>query len=257
MFPTDNINIEVSGDTALVRWLPVADIAEPEWPRLSALLPAAERARAERFHFRRDWESYTAAHALLRGTLSLLASAAGLSVAPADWRFSIGDHGKPEPVLPEGAPPFRVNLSHTRGLAAVAVALDREIGVDVEWLDRTNLTIDLADRFFAPAECAQLVGLDAAAEKEALFAFWTLKEAYIKAVGMGLALPLGAFAYTLDPLSIAFDERIQDDPASWYFQRLRPTEGHVLALALRHEAPARATLDAAPADFAALMRLAG
>ncbi|MFN3460384.1 MAG: DUF6502 family protein, partial [Oceanibaculum sp.] len=117
--------------------------------------------------------------------------------------------------------------------------------------------VDVADRFFALAECAQLVGLDAAAEKEALFAFWTLKEAYIKAVGMGLALPLGAFAYTLDPLSIAFDERIQDDPASWYFQRLRPTEGHVLALALRHEAPSRATLDAAPADLAALLRLAG
>ena len=247
----------MSPDTALVRWLPVASIAEADWPRLLALLPAEEQARAERFHFRRDWESYTAAHALLRGTLSLLAAEAGLRVAPAEWRFSIGDHGKPEPVLPAGSPPFRVNLSHTRGLAAVAVALDREIGVDVEWLDRTNLTVDLADRFFAPAECAQLAGLDAEAEKDALFAFWTLKEAYIKAVGMGLALPLGAFAYTLDPLSIAFDERIQDDPQRWFFRRLRPTQGHVLGLALRHEAPERAMLDAAPAGLATLLGLAG
>lgn len=247
----------MSPDSVLVRWLPVSAIAEADWPVLSALLPAAEQARAQRFHFRRDWESYTAAHALLRGTLSLLAAGAGLSVAPADWRFSIGAHGKPEPILPEGAPPFRVNLSHTRGLAAVAVALDREVGVDVEWLDRTNLTIDLADRFFAPAECAQLVGLSPEAEKDALFAFWTLKEAYIKAVGMGLALPLGAFAYTLDPLSIAFDARIQDEPAHWFFRRLRPTEGHVLGLALRHEAPERATLDAVPAELAALLRLAG
>lgn len=247
----------MSPDSVLVRWLPVSAIAEADWPVLSALLPEEEQARARRFHFRRDWESYTAAHALLRGTLSLLAAGAGLSVAPADWRFSIGAHGKPEPILPEGAPPFRVNLSHTRGLAAVAVALDREVGVDVEWLDRTNLTIDLADRFFAPAECAQLVGLSPEAEKDALFAFWTLKEAYIKAVGMGLALPLGAFAYTLDPLSIAFDARIQDEPAHWFFRRLRPTEGHVLGLALRHEAPERATLDAVPAELAALLRLAG
>lgn len=247
----------MSPDSVLVRWLPVSAIAEADWPALSALLPEEEQARARRFHFRRDWESYTAAHALLRGTLSLLAAAAGHPVAPPDWRFSVGDHGKPEPILPEGAPPFRVNLSHTRGLAAVAVALDREVGVDVEWLDRTNLTIDLADRFFAPAECEQLVGLDPEAEKDALFAFWTLKEAYIKAVGMGLALPLGAFAYTLDPLSIAFDARIQDEPAHWFFRRLRPTEGHVLGLALRHEAPERATLDAAPAELAALLRLAG
>lgn len=244
-------------DTALVRWLPVAGIAEADWPRLSALLPAEERERAQRFHFRRDWESYTAAHALLRGTLTLLAEDAGLRIAPPDWRFSVGGHGKPEPVLPAGCPPFRVNLSHTRGLAAVAVALDRDVGVDVEWLDRTNLTADLADRFFAPAECAQLVGLSPEAEKEALFAFWTLKEAYIKAVGMGLALPLGAFAYTLDPLSIAFDGRIRDEPAHWFFRRLRLTGGHVLGLALRHEAPDRVALDAAPADLSALLWLAG
>jgi 4'-phosphopantetheinyl transferase len=244
-------------DSVLVRWLPVAGIAEADWLALSALLPEEEQARARRFHFRRDWESYTAAHALLRGTLTLLAMEAGHPVAPLDWRFSVGDHGKPEPVLPPGVPPFRVNLSHTRGLAAVAVALDRAVGVDVEWLDRTNLTIDLADRFFAPAECAQLVGLRAEAEKDALFAFWTLKEAYIKAVGMGLALPLGAFAYTLDPLSIVFDARIQDEPAHWFFRRLRPTEGHVLGLALRHEAPERATLDAAPADLSALLELVG
>ena len=244
-------------DTALVRWLPVSEIAEADWLALSALLPAEEQARARRFHFRRDWESYTAAHALLRGTLTRLAIESGQPVAPPDWRFSVGDHGKPEPVVPPGLPPFRVNLSHTRGFAAVAVALGREVGVDVEWLDRTNLTADLAGRFFAPAECAQLAGLSPEAEKQALFAFWTLKEAYIKAVGMGLALPLGAFAYTLDPLSIAFDERIPDDPKNWFFRRLRPTGGHVLALALRHEAPERATLDAAPAELAALLRLAG
>jgi 4'-phosphopantetheinyl transferase len=238
-------------DSVLVRWLPVAGIAEADWLALSALLPEEEQARARRFHFRRDWESYTAAHALLRGTLTLLAMEAGHPVAPLDWRFSVGDHGKPEPVLPPGVPPFRVNLSHTRGLAAVAVALDRAVGVDVEWLDRTNLTIDLADRFFAPAECAQLVGLRAEAEKDALFAFWTLKEAYVKAIGKGLSQPLDAFAFSLEPPVIRFDDIEADDAALWRFRHLRPTDRHKLAVGVRHPHPERLSMEigAAPLDY--------
>jgi phosphopantetheinyl transferase (holo-ACP synthase) len=99
-----------------------------------------------------------------------------------------------------------------------------------------RLSHDIADRFFAPREVADLRALPAADQPRVFFDYWTLKEAYIKARGMGLALPLAHFAFTLRPPAaptIAFDAEIQDDPDSWQFSQAWPSPDHRLGLAVR------------------------
>lgn len=234
-------------DSVEIRWLEVADIAPADWPRLELLMDAEERARAARFRFDRDRHSYIAAHALLRAMLSRR-----VPTAPADWRFTTNPQGKPEAVMPPGWPRLRVNLSHTRGLVAVALTVDRDVGIDVEWRARGNLTLEIADRYFAPAEIAALEAMSAERLEDGLFAFWTLKEAFIKAIGLGLSFPLDAFAFGLEPLSISFVPG-HEVPGPWLFRRFRPTEAHAMALALRHPVPSRVSITARPADLASLI----
>lgn len=231
----------------VVRWLALDGIVPEQWPRLEALLDDAERARAKRYAFERDRLVYIAAHALGRHLLSEWAGG-----APQDWRFTIGQHGKPEVAAMPGLPRLRLNLSHTNGLAAAVLTEEHDVGIDVEWLDRKAPTMDLARRFFAPAECAHLASMPEQEFVETFLAFWTLKEAYVKAIGKGLAQPLDSFAFTLEPPSIRFVDRLADDPARWLFRRFRPGEHHLLALALRHPRPAEITVDAAAITAAAL-----
>ncbi len=237
--------------TVTVWWLAVDKVAEPDWPRLAGLLDDAERARAQRFHFARDQQAYVAAHALGRVLLS-----SALGGAPQRWRFAVGDHGKPEVEAAAGGGVGsrpRLNLSHTRGLAAAALTLDHDVGIDVEWLDRAPASMDVARRFFAPSECAQLVDLPPERLNPTFLSFWTLKEAYVKAIGKGLAQPLDSFAFTLEPVSIRFDAVLADDPARWLFRRFQPTPGHVAALALRHPEPMSVRVNLAAREVADLV----
>lgn len=221
--------------SATVRWIATDDVSNNDWPALAALLDEAERVRADRFHFIHDRQSYIAAHALARATLSTV-----VDRAPVDWRFETNQFGKPEAVLQARDPPIRFSLSHSRGLAAVAVTLVEDIGIDVEWMKRGNLTRELALDIFAPAECRIIEECAEDDLDETLFAFWTLKEAYVKAVGKGLSIPLESFAFKLEPVSISVSsdgaqDRAQphEDRARWHFERFRPTAAHVMAVALR------------------------
>jgi 4'-phosphopantetheinyl transferase len=195
------------------------------------LLSADERERMARLIFEGDRTRFLLTRALVRTTLSRYAS-----VAPADWQFITNVHGRPELLdRPYGVPDLRFNLSHTEGLIACAVTIGREVGVDVEHVGR-RLTHDVAARFFAPREVADLQALPVDAQARAFFDYWTLKEAYIKARGMGLALPLGDFAFCLAPEStveIRFEPSMQDDPATWQFEQAWPTQTHRLGLAIR------------------------
>jgi len=218
-------------------WLAWTDAVDPVADaRCATLLSAEERARHDRFHFERDRQLYRVAHALVRTSLSRYAP-----VAPAAWRFVATPHGRPELLPGNGGVPLRFNLSHTRGLVACVVSLAREVGVDVEAEERPGNPLDRVSDHFAPAEVAALRALPAAAQPTRFFTLWTLKEAYIKARGLGLAIPLDRFSFEVPassstPITIAFTPPIDDDPASWHFESMQPGPRHFLACAARRRA---------------------
>jgi len=241
----------IGRDRVAAWWLPLDRIGEADWAGLEALLIDEELERADRFHFHRDREVYIAAHAICRGLLSYC-----LGAAPQSWRFSVEDHGKPELISPEGGPRIRVNISHTRGLAAVALTVDHDIGVDVEWLQRDAPTEKLAERVFAEPERKTLAAAPNASKIDTFLTFWTLKEAYVKAIGKGLSQPLDAFSFDLESLRIHFDDSLADDPARWHFERYRLSADHLMALAIRHPEPASLAVDTVPAPLDYLLELA-
>ncbi len=220
--------MRLQAGTAHVWWLTVDDLPDAALARWSAVLEPAERARARRFAFPRDRRQFTAAHALLRGMLGHFAG-----TPPAEWRFAPRAHGKPE-IHPDHAQPrLAFNISHTRGAVACALVLDHAVGVDIEDRFRSGNHLKLADYYFARDELAILRAAPEAEQGSLFFTFWTLKEAYIKAIGKGLSLPLDQFAFSLAPLGIAFGSGIADDPAAWQFATTQPNERHTLSLAVR------------------------
>lgn len=219
-----------------VWWIDLDDVlAAPAAPD-TALLDEEERARAARFVREGDRRAFIAAHVLTRAMLS-----AALGGPAEAWRFVAGDKGKPslDPGHPRGA---EFNLSHTATGVACAVSLVHPVGVDIETRARQGQYLDLAAAYFAPAEVAGLRALPFAAQHRHFFAIWTLKEAYIKARGMGLSLPLDQFAITLDPPRIRFEPAIADDPHAWTLAHLEPNGVHTIGLAVA-AARASVTLD--------------
>ncbi len=141
---------------------------------------------------------------------------------------------------------LRFNLSNTRGLVACAVALEGEIGVDVEAVDRGGDLLEIAERFMAAPEAAAIRALPPDAQAFRFFTYWTLKEAYIKARGMGLSIPLDKFWFLLDgeapassPARLVLAPDMDDDASGWSFAQLQPTDRHLLAVARREPARVR------------------
>ncbi len=202
-------------------------------PAFRSVLNAEERARAGCFHFPEDQRSYICAHALTRCVLE------AVSGTPArDFNFRVGHYGKPEiDEYPEQAR-LRFNLSHSRGLVCCAVSRERDVGIDVEWVGRDTDIDGLARKVFAADEVAYLGRLEGCARRDAFFAIWTLKEAYTKAVGRGLSIPLDGFSVCLDSLSLVIGQSLLDDPdagngADWQVRLAPPIPGYKLAVAVR------------------------
>lgn len=178
-----------------------------------AVLAADERARHDRYlvdHARRE---YLATRLLAR---TLLGAVVGQE--PKALSFVLGPWGKPVLTVPD-APRF--NLSNTRGMVACAITARAEVGVDVERADRDVSGDSIAEHYFSRREVAALHALPPEARPERFFTLWTLKEAYIKARGMGLALPLDGFSMLVDdvPIGLAFEPSIADDPSRWHLEQ--------------------------------------
>ncbi len=194
------------------------------------LLTPEESARHERLRFARHRHQFLLTRALVRTTLSLYAD-----VEPAAWRFEAGEWGKPEVSAPGGHSWLRFNLANTDGLIACAVARSRDVGVDVENMERSGETVSIADRYFSKSEAGALRALPEARQRERFFRYWTLKESYIKARGMGLQISLEQFSFCVGdgPIRISFDARLGDDSRAWQFDQRRLGQRHMLALAVR------------------------
>jgi len=161
---------------------------------------------------------------------------------PEWWEFETNRHGRPE-ISNAGVPPgLRFNLSHTRGFVAIIVHDEIDAGVDVERTDRVRNLRGLAKRVFAEPERDELLALDPLALEERFYQLWTMKEAFIKAKGKGLAIPLDAFWFEGDAESeftLRCREDVDEDPGSWSFTLHKPTPAHVLATACRSGSNAR------------------
>ena len=200
-----------------------------ELERYRRVLSEDERFRSQRFYFDADRERFVIGRALARLQLSRF-----LGGDPRSWPLVTNRYGRPELAAPT-SPPIGFNVSHTPGLIACAVTATTDVGVDVEFTGR-ELTHDVAERFFAPAEVADLRRFAPDEQPRVFYDYWTLKEAYIKARGMGLALPLAHFAFRLRPPApptISFDPEIDDDPRTWQFAQSSPTPDHRLVVAVR------------------------
>lgn len=206
-----------------LRWRDIPAAAAQAWARL---LSAEERARAARFHFEQHRREFTAFHGAVRWLLGR-----ALGQQPESLRFETGAWGKPA-LVGEFGRPVEFNLSHTRGLALLALGAT-PLGVDVEYIRPDLDWPPLARRFFAPQESAALDALPPEEQRRAFFQCWTRKEAYLKARGMGLSLPLDGFAVTVTgPARLLAGA----ETAGWTLHALDVGVAHVAALALAGEA---------------------
>jgi 4'-phosphopantetheinyl transferase len=156
-------------------------------------LTTDELARADRFHFDKDRIHFVAARGLLR---YLLSTYTGL--LPVAVKLSYAEKGKPS--LEEShQSAVRFNLAHSHGLALFAFSHGRELGVDLEYLREELADEKVAERFFSAGEIEALASLPIESRKQAFFNCWTRKEAYIKALGAGLSMPLNEFDVSLKP----------------------------------------------------------
>jgi 4'-phosphopantetheinyl transferase len=230
----DNVRLPLLSlpDHEVHLWYVFVDrITDPETLRAyEAVLSPDEEARYRRFAFVRNGQQFLVGRALVRTTLSCYAD-----VPPADWVFAAGVYGKPEIARPEAFAKLCFNLAHTDGLVACAVAAC-EVGVDVEEVNRRNVSADLARYCLSAAELAHWESLPDEERREVFFDYWTLKEAYSKARGLGLSVPLHAFSFELHadkPPTLSLTPESGEDPKDWQFARLRPSRHHRAAVAIR------------------------
>jgi 4'-phosphopantetheinyl transferase len=193
-------------------------------------LAADEQARAERFYFERDREHFVVARGVLRAILG-----GYLNRAPESLSFCYSSHGKPALAGESDAHAIHFNVSHSHGVALYAVTRGREVGIDLERIRPGVEVVEIAERFFSPREVAMLQALPTEFQCEAFFRCWTRKEAYIKARGEGLSLPLDQFDVSLAPGEAATILGTRPNPSEasrWFLQEIASAPGYEAAVAV-------------------------
>lgn len=213
-----------------------------------SILSAEESERLEKIHFAKDQHAYLVSHALVKKVLSMYCD-----VTPEQWLFTTNQHGKPE-ISPElDCPSIKFNLSHTDGLSACIVSLDNACGVDVENIQRKNKLLPIAERMFAESELETMRGLAGDLMRNKFFDYWTLREAYVKALGTGLSGSSKQFYFDVTEQSdvekmaeicfVETDKGKDKKPAGfWQFSLLRPSGEHVCAVAIQRDSAVTKTL---------------
>jgi len=214
-------------------------IQQPELLRAySQVLSPEETTKQQRFRFEKDRHSALITRAFVRDLLSFYAD-----VSPVDWLFVKGEKDKPEIVNPPL--PLRFNISHTNNMIICAVMLNDDIGCDVENIKRTSDVLSIAKYSFSDVEINDLVMQPTPQQTSRFFDYWTLKESYIKAWGLGLSIPLKDFSFTLpnnnlpenvsciDDIKLSFAAHRIDDANIWRSWLFYPNDIHRVALSVR------------------------
>jgi 4'-phosphopantetheinyl transferase len=197
---------------------------------LQQTLSNDERAKADRFVFPKDRSQFIVSRGALRAILSRY-----LNISSHILRFDYNPYGKPSLIVTQGGNSLRFNLSHSRGIALIAITKNRDIGVDIEGINPNFSCLDIAEKFFSPLENYVLRSLPEHLQATAFFTCWTRKEAYIKAVGKGLSIPLNQFDVSLAPGEPAALLNVEENPeeaSKWSLIELFPSSDMVAAVAV-------------------------
>lgn len=206
------------------------DATDPELLRqLRPLLSEQERLQEGKFVFDPDRKRYLLTRALVRTVLSRYAP-----VRPEAWSFSTNRYGRPAiDKCHHDSDGLDFNVSHTAGLVVVGVTRQHALGVDIEdWTGR-SVTTSLARHCFTADEFSALMAAPAPSFQDHFFQYWTFKEAYIKARGMGLSIPLDRFSFHYPcqaTVVMTAAPDIDPDASAWHFEQFRPSPRHLLAV---------------------------
>lgn len=205
-------------------------LPEPELASFSDLLTSDETARAQRFQGRHKYREYIICRGLLRKVLGL-----ALNCDPRDVEIRYTDQDKPYLAAPADHGNLQFNVSHSHEQALIALTKDQPIGIDIEHL-RTNLEFNkMASRFFSSKEADDLNTYTDVGIPHAFFACWTRKEAFVKALGEGIAFGLSEFSVSVDPYQHEVDLQTHWDETyakNWSIRNIESGPGYVAALAV-------------------------
>jgi 4'-phosphopantetheinyl transferase len=193
--------------------------------RALAWLNETERARFSRFRHDIDRHMFLLGRVLARSIVSRLTG-----WPPASWPWREGPHGRPE--IAADHTDLRFNIAHSAGLVICVAGHGREIGVDVEDLERPATDLEIVPRYCAPAEVADIEASGEGGWRTRFLYYWTLKEAYLKARGLGISVPLAEIEFTIaDPPRIRFLGSLSGTDTRWAFHLRRVTPRHLVAVA--------------------------
>ena len=197
------------------------------WTRLRDWLQPDERERADSFKDMDARADFLIGRGMARTMLSEVTG-----VPHTEWRFMEGAHGRPEIASPDT--PYHFNLAHSRGAVVCIVARDLEIGVDVECFERPAASQDVARRVCSPDELEDVNAATPEERQERFLVYWTLKEAYLKARGLGISVHLADVAFSLASGQPVFTPRgsLADVDTRWTFRLAQPSGRHLVAVAV-------------------------
>lgn len=196
-----------------------------------ALITKDELARNARYRFKKDRDTNIVSRILIRSILSRY-----LDVQALDLRFDVDSHGKPWVSVPSTQLNF--NLSHSHDYVVLVVALSRKVGIDIEYTSHKRDVINIARNYFSSFEVEELSRLPSDEQINRFYDYWTLKEAYLKARGEGLTIPLDQFGFKVNDynqVDITFTHQFSDKAKDWEFCLFRPDNDYRMALAVQHK----------------------
>ncbi|MEM7757704.1 MAG: 4'-phosphopantetheinyl transferase superfamily protein [Cyanobacteria bacterium P01_A01_bin.40] len=211
-------------------WRANLNLPDLEIDRLATYLSPDEKVRASKFRFPQHQTRFTAARGILRQLLGNY-----LQINPCEVKFDYSDRGKPQLSNSQQDRQLQFNLSHSQDYALYGLTYDDLIGVDVEYIRTMSDTLKIAQRFFSAREYELIKNTAVAKQQAVFFTLWTAKEAYLKAVGTGLAGSLDLVEIKLDPTSLLAIRGSKAAAASWSLYPCDPAANYVGAIAIRVE----------------------
>ncbi len=218
-------NLKIENDEVHI-WLASLNAGRPSTEGLEKILSEDEIKRAEKFYFKKDRNHFVACRCILRNILSLY-----LDIPAGDIKFSYNTYGKPS--VPEKKIFF--NLSNSYGLAIYGITCNKEIGIDIEHIPEDFSWEEIVEQFFSKKEIMELYKTPCDMRKKAFFNCWTRKEAYIKAKGMGLSIPLDSFDVSLmpgEPVKLLEVRGKREEKSPWFLKEILINNNYVSALAV-------------------------